>query len=208
MAADRFVFAEDTARFTTSRAFLRLILAGYLQVDPGDISLGKGDHGKPRLEAGPGRAPWQFNVSHSGSYGLVAVALGREVGVDIEWTGRGTEYLDLARRVCTPGEIRQLERLPAAGLAQAFFACWTRKEAVVKAVGSGFSCPLKSFEVSLLPGQPAALVRGENLRWADGGNLADLTLMHIDPSPDYVGALAVRGSGWVLRQWAAEGLLP
>lgn len=201
-AADRFVFAADSRRFTTSRAFLRLILSRYLHADPRSLSFVKGEHGKPRLAVDPGAAPCHFNVSHSGSFGLAAVAWQREVGVDIEWTGRAVRHLEVARRVFTRAELRQLEELPEAERALAFFTGWTRKEAVVKALGTGISQPLDSFAVSLLPGEPSALDAGTG-----PGAVAGLTLVDLEPGPGHVGALAVRGSGWTLRQFAAEGLV-
>jgi len=82
---------------------------------------------------------------------LVAVALGRKVGVDIECLNRDLNVLEIAQRFFSPTERHAIEVLPGALRRDAFFACWTRKEAFVKARGEGLSCPLDSFDVSVMP---------------------------------------------------------
>lgn len=201
-AAGRFVFAKDEARFTAGRAFLRTILAGYLGADPRSLQFTRGEHGKPRLREGATAADLAFNVSHAERLGLIAVSAGLEVGVDVEWLDRRAEHLALARHSFAPEEAAQLQTLTGDELVGAFFRCWTRKEAVIKAVGKGLSLPLRSFAVTLLPGWEPALVRAP-----DEEALSGLALFHLEPWPRYVGALAVRGACARLRLWTADDLL-
>jgi 4'-phosphopantetheinyl transferase len=104
----------------------------------------------------------------------------------------GIEWSGLARRFFSPAEVSSLNALPAELQVDAFFHCWTRKEAYIKALGEGLNVPLDSFDVSLNPREPAALLRGTNGRWS---------LRTLEPAAEYVGALAVGGRDWSLRLW-------
>jgi 4'-phosphopantetheinyl transferase len=163
--ADRFRFDVHRRRFVRARAALRSILARYTGSDPGALAFEYGEHGKPSL-AGEGPA---FNLSHSEDVALCAVASGRGLGVDVEWAARPVEHLTLAERFFAPGEVAVLRTVPPEHLPAAFFACWTRKEAYVKATGRGLSLPLHGFEVSLEPvPEPSLRVLGdpeETARW-------------------------------------------
>jgi 4'-phosphopantetheinyl transferase len=112
----------------------------------------------------------QFNLSHSGQLGLVACARGREIGVDIEQRRPVRDLLALARTAFSPAEYAAFSALPPPDQLHAFFSCWSRKEAFIKATGEGIS-QLADFDVSLAPGEPARLLRvaGEPLdrpRWS------------------------------------------
>jgi 4'-phosphopantetheinyl transferase len=129
--------------------------------------------------------------------GLVAVALDREIGVDIERVRPDQMEESVARRYFSPREVAALQALDADARQEAFFACWTRKEAYLKARGDGLSFPLDQFDVSLAPEAPAALlsVRGdpeEASRWS---------LQDLRPGPGYVAALAVAGNLERLKCW-------
>jgi 4'-phosphopantetheinyl transferase len=151
--AERFRRARDARGFLFRRAFLRVVLARYAAVGPGELSFVRGGFGKPFL-AGP-HARLRFSASSSGALALVGVSLGRELGVDVEQAGGrllDTEEVSrLAQRVLTHGERECLARLAAGERAHAFLRAWTRKEALLKALGTGLSREPDTVEVGLEP---------------------------------------------------------
>jgi 4'-phosphopantetheinyl transferase len=169
-----------------------------LDIAPDEIHFSYSSYGKPTLTNSLGVEIINFNVSHSRKLALVAVTRGRQVGIDIEYIQRDFACEDIARRVFSPQEIATLNDLPCDLKHEAFFNCWTRKEAYIKARGLGLSYPLNQFEVSLIPGDPAQLmgVEGDDLfeasRW---------TLQELEPGSRYAGALAVEGHDWQLECW-------
>ncbi len=175
--AARFRFAQDRRRFIASHATLRQILAAYTGVLPASLEFITLPHGKPALVSGG----LQFNLSHSGDLALVALAAGCEVGVDIERLRAQVEMEAIARRFFSPSETEALLAYPEPERAPAFFRCWTRKEAYVKALGGGLTISLSSFVVSLEPAR-AKLLSGVEAPW---------TLHSIDVHPAYSAALAV-----------------
>jgi len=191
--AAAFCFERDRHRFVAARGFLREILGRYLRAAGEALSFEYGPHGKPAL-AGEFRDALRFNVSHSGEMALYAVTLQREVGVDIEALREVNDAEQIAERFFSPAE-RVAFRLQAPGQRQqAFFNCWTRKEAYLKALGDGLARPLDGFDVTLAPGEPARLLRvegepRESERWS---------LRELLPARGYVGAVAVEGHGWRL----------
>jgi 4'-phosphopantetheinyl transferase len=191
--AGRFHFQRDRTRFTVARATLRQILGSYLSLPPQLLRFEYNEFGKPTLSD----APLSFNLSHAGDVALYAVARGREVGVDIEAVREGVGCEELAARFFSRGEAETLLALPPEARTRAFFDCWTRKEAYVKALGSGLSQPLDGFDVSLAPGEPAALLRSR----ADAREAARWTLRELSPGDGYAAAVAVEGGGWRLLCW-------
>ncbi len=186
--ATRLRFARDRSRFVLSRAGLREVLAGYLDRSAPTIEFELGPFGKPSIvEAGMIR----FSLSRSGGRALVAVASGREVGVDLEVIRSGPAD-DLAEsRMLSPTERAAIAALPAERRRAAFFACWTRKEAYLKANGRGLSIPLETFSVSVKPGEQdiELLVPGDPLEerhW----QLIDI------PMRDHAAAVAAEGRDW------------
>jgi len=144
--------------FHTGRGLLREVLAEVTREEPGEIRIAEGDHGKPYLPYHQGAKAICFNVSHSGSFLLVAVSVERHVGVDLELVREDLEFHPMAKRYFSTREQEELFSLPPAEQLSAFYRCWTRKEAYLKGTGSGFSQPSTCFDVSLLPGQPVALL--------------------------------------------------
>jgi 4'-phosphopantetheinyl transferase len=202
---DRFVFAHDRNRFVIARGILRLILGRYLQRNPGEIRFLYGSHGKPAV-AGKNPSRLCFNVSHSHELALYAVAQGREVGVDVEYRKDDRATDAIAERFFSPQEVLALRSLPAATRRQAFFDCWTRKEAYIKGRGQGLSIPLKQFDVSVRPGEPAALLATREL----GNQEAEVwTLCDVPLEDPYAAAVAVAGpDNWRPSYWqwgAGEG---
>lgn len=198
--AERFRFARDRERFVVARGLLRVILGHYLAIDPGAVALAYNRHGKPALAGELSAGDIQFNLSHSGDLALFAFARGMLVGVDVEHLRAEVVDLAIAEQYFAPGEIAALRELPAAVRRAAFFNCWTRKEAYVKARGEGLSLPLREFEVSLAPGAPAELLHVAN----DPRERDRWSLLALEPGPGYVAALAVEGHGWALRRWDVD----
>ena len=193
--AGKFKFERDRKRYIVAHGELRHILGHYLRVDPSRLKFLAGPQGKPELLSTVEAKPPCFNLSHSASAALIGVTDGRRIGIDIEYIHREFDRLELAARFFAPGEVAKLQRLPSALQPQAFFNCWTRKEAYIKAQGLGLQLPLKDFEVSLIPGEPAALLRTEN----DVAEASCWRLEEIPIGPHYIGALAVEGHDWKLR---------
>jgi 4'-phosphopantetheinyl transferase len=150
---ERFRHAGDARAFLFRRAFRRSVLARYAGVAPGELAFETGEHGKPFLSAPHGGV--RFNASSSGAWVLVAVSAGRELGVDVERADErflGAEELSrLAQRVLTPAERDGLARLPDSERPNAFLRAWTRKEALLKALGTGLSREPDTVEVGLEP---------------------------------------------------------
>lgn len=195
--AERYIFEQDRTRFVVARGLLRVLLGGYLRQDPPHLCFTYGPHGKPALATDTGRAALRFNVSHSHGLALYAITHGREVGVDVERIRPEIAQEKIAERFFSPREVTVLRALPPLLQVPAFFACWTRKEAYIKAKGDGLTLPLDQFEVSLAPGEPAALLR---TAW-DPQEAACWALQDLAPAPGYRAAVAVAGHDWRLTCW-------
>ena len=195
--AARFCFQKDRQHFIVARGLLRSILGRYLDMEPNRLRFCYGDHGKPVLVPTSGQLTLRFNLSHSGGVALYAVTYGREIGIDLERVCVDFQYEQIAARFFSLRENTVLRALPTKMRPEAFLNCWTRKEAYIKAKGEGLSLPLDQFDVSLAPGELAALLntRGEPQeasRWS---------LQELNPGPGFVAALAVEGHGWRLACW-------
>jgi 4'-phosphopantetheinyl transferase len=154
--AARFHFARDSERYVVRRGKLRELLAARLGCQPRDVPLSCNRFGKLAVAG----SDLRFNLSHSGSVAFYVFARGREVGCDIEWRRPEFAQEGVAELFFSPRELRSLYAVPRRDWVEAFFNCWTRKEAFIKALGFGVFYPLKAFDVSLVPGEPAALLRG------------------------------------------------
>lgn len=175
-------------RFLASRTLLREILGRYLGLQPDELHFAEGKHGKPCLS---GSDRLHFNLSHSGGLLLLAIAADRDVGIDLEQLRTDIPFLDMARLAFSPREQNELFDLPEYLQRRAFYRCWTRKEAYLKASGMGFSLPSNSFDVSLLPDTPVSMIApGEPCRWS---------LLEITVPEGYCAALAVSGSAPHIR---------
>jgi 4'-phosphopantetheinyl transferase len=152
--AQRFRFEADRVRAVVGRGMLRTILAEFLETPPAALAIAAGAHGKPVLA---GRAGPDFNVSHSGDWVMIGLARDAAIGVDVEQERTLSDLDALAERFFAPGEVEVIRSLPQEQRTRAFFRCWTRKEAYLKAIGAGISGALDSFEVEFRPDLPAAL---------------------------------------------------
>jgi medium-chain acyl-[acyl-carrier-protein] hydrolase len=193
--AERFYFEKDRRHFVAGRGILRALLARYLRRDPAALEFAYNPQGKPTLAGGAGDL--RFNLAHSHGLALVAVAQRREVGVDLERIRPEFAGDQVAERFFSPAEVAALRTLAEDQRQDAFFACWTRKEAYMKATGKGLSLGLDCFEVSVIPGQAALLSTRHDPSAANRWSLCDLV-----PGPGYAGALAVEGRDWGL--WCAD----
>lgn len=137
--AARFVFEEDRKRFISCRWALRSILAKYVGEAPASLGFSVNEYGKPFLSGLDGDL--QFSLSHSREAALVAVTRGRRVGIDIEFVDPKVDIAAIAGSLFSDAEAESLLRLPKDLGARRFFLAWTRKEAFLKALGSGFSAP-------------------------------------------------------------------
>jgi 4'-phosphopantetheinyl transferase len=200
--AARFHFQRDRRHFIVARGLLRAILGRTLGVAPGQLCFCYSPHAKPALAITPGQEPVNFNLSHSGGLVLYALTRRRQIGIDLERIRADLEIEPIAARFFSRREYTVLRALPGSVRLEAFFNCWTRKEAYIKARGEGLSLPLDRFDVSLVPGEPATLLSTRD----DPQEATRWSLRALSPGPGYVAALAVEGRGWRLKcwQWPAE----
>jgi 4'-phosphopantetheinyl transferase len=198
--AARFHFERDRQHFTATRALLRMILAGYLGSDPAQLAFRYSEKEKPSLDPQTSPHPVKFNVSHSGTAALLAFARGRALGVDVEIIREDFDPSALSHRFFSTHEQSQFAALDPSEKYSGFFRCWTRKEAYIKAVGTGLSLPLDQFDVSLLPGDQNALVATR----PEVSDAAMWSLREVPAGEGYVAALCVRGQGWQLKSWPAS----
>lgn len=182
--AARFQVAPARQRFVAARSALRNILGRYLQTDPAALAFAAGPHGKLALDDDA----LAFNLSHAGDFALVAVTRRLAVGVDIEKVAPSRDTTAIAERFFSPYEQARLGTYPAAARPDAFFRIWSRKEAVIKALGEGLVCPLASFDVSADEDE-ARLVAFRRT----GIEPDAWTMLAMDAAPGYAAALAVVG---------------
>jgi 4'-phosphopantetheinyl transferase len=188
--ADRFRFATDRNWFIAARGILRRILGRYLNRRPGELQFRYSSNGKPVLASD---CDWlRFNVSHAAGLALYAVSREREVGVDVERLRPAVAGDDIAERYFSVSELAELRELPPSARVRAFFDCWTRKEAYVKALGQGLSLPLKEFNVPVTCHKPTRLVDQQGRSWL---------LRPLEVGPEYAAAVVGEGEDWDLRLW-------
>jgi 4'-phosphopantetheinyl transferase len=183
--AARLVFSTDRAHYTAAHGLVRHVLGSYLDIPPAQVIYGYGRHGKPYVVMADPPAVLRFNMSRSANLCLCAVTLDREVGVDIERIRVDRDHRGIADRYFSPAERAALLALPADQLVRAFYDCWTRKEAHLKATGDGLGVPLDSFDVPVIP----------DARSASAADRRGPRLMSLPAVPGFAAALAVSGGG-------------
>jgi 4'-phosphopantetheinyl transferase len=191
LRANRFVFPRDRSHFMVARGRLRELLAMYLQCSPEGLQFRTGLYGKLSL---PNRTDVRFNLTHSYGLALYGFAMQRELGIDAEKIRPEFASEEIAERYFSVAERRELRELPPELRTTAFFLCWTRKEAYVKAHGDGLQIPLASFDVSLTPGEPETLRSIDSERWS---------MRSFRPAPEYVAAILGEGRFQSIRFWSA-----
>ena len=197
--ANRFHFTADRTHFIVARGLLRNLLAAYLGINCTELRFSYGAKGKPFLLL-DGQTQINFNLSHSHGRAAFAFSRGRELGVDLEYVKEDFEAELIATRFFSRSEVLALRLVPAELRNQAFFNCWTRKEAYIKARGEGLSMPFDQFDVSLRPGEPAALLNN----YREERELERWSMKAITTPADYVGALVVEGHDWQLKSFSLE----
>jgi 4'-phosphopantetheinyl transferase len=195
--AERFRLGRHRDRFVAARGLLRDVLGRYLGSRPEHVSFSYGAYGKPALAPAVDHAPLAFNLAHSGAVALVAVTARGVVGVDLERVRAGVDCERIGAQFFSARENRTLRILPRLLRDEAFFTCWTRKEAYVKARGFGLALPLDTFDVSLAPGSTAKLLRAPG----SSDEARGWWLLDCSPADGYVGAVAGHGPAAVLRRW-------
>lgn len=191
--AERFYFDSDKQRFLIAHIALRDILSRYLNCKTNEISFSVNQYGKPKLT----NHKLEFNLSHAGDFALIAVTQEHKVGVDVEHIRSNADIEAITKRFFSQNEISELMALPSNQRVAGFFNCWTRKEAYIKAQGLGLSLPLDSFDVSLIPNEPAILRATrpnpqEAARWG---------LLSLNVALDYAAAVTVEDKDANFRLW-------
>jgi 4'-phosphopantetheinyl transferase len=195
--AKRFRLERDRRRFLAGRGTLREILAALLELSPENLAFSYGEFGKPQIAAPAAARSFHFNLAHSDSIAVYAVAK-HALGVDVERIRAMDDAEQIAERFFSPREKRCLLALPTEQRREAFFNCWTRKEAYLKAIGRGLDDGLDQIEVSLAPGEAAKLlgVPNDSQPWF---------LHSLVPAAEFVGALAVQPEDSRVNCWKWSG---
>jgi 4'-phosphopantetheinyl transferase len=194
--ADRFHFDADRRRSVIGRGYLRLLLGRILNLPPSELQFEYDEFGKPGLM--PRLEPsLEFNVSHSGDLILIAIAIGRAVGVDVEKIRTDLDPVYVAAHFFSTSECKILASLGGDDQYDAFFACWTRKEAYLKARGIGLSLPLDQFDVSFLPIEAPRLLATR----PDPAEAGRWKLQALEVASDHAAALAAAGMDWRPKCW-------
>ena len=184
--AGRFRFDENRREYIVARGTLRSLLAAYLCRPARDLTFVYSEYGRPSLMAESSAGTLNFNIAHSGNLVLLAFAYGRRVGIDVERVRRNFVTSEIAERFFSAAEREALRQLPEEERHEAFFRCWTRKEAFIKALGEGLSHPLHQFDVTLTPAAPAQLLATR----PDASEVKRWMLWDIPLPGDYLAALA------------------
>ena len=190
--ASRFRFDVHRRRYIVGRGALRRLLGAYVGADPAALCFGYGPRGKPFLPGEPGLG---CNLSNSEDLALVGFLRDREIGVDIEFQKEMDDLESIATRFFSPSEVQALAAVSRERKKEAFFNCWTRKEAYLKAVGEGLAAPLNSFDVTLTPGEPPRMLTLEG----SAERATPWFFHHFLPAPQFIGALAIEGGSWKVR---------
>jgi 4'-phosphopantetheinyl transferase len=188
--AERFLVEHARAEYILSHAFVREVLASHTGADPRDFAFAKGPQGKPSIEAPEEHTAVRFNLSHSRGLAACAVALGREVGVDVEQKSERVAIEEVAQTVFSDSGLAAFAAVAPAQRREHFFAKWTLKEALVKARGDGLSLDVKRIRADL----------GDDLgvlfMALDGADVSPSWVVHpFRPTPDHAGALVAARAG-------------
>jgi 4'-phosphopantetheinyl transferase len=189
--AERFVFARDREHFEAAHGTLRELLSGYLGICADEVRFEAGPFGKPFVRG----TAMRFNLSHSNGWAVYGFAVGREVGIDIEKVRPEFAGMDIAERYFSKTEQMELRQVAPESQPEAFFLCWTRKEAYVKAHGEGLQIPLNSFDVSLTPGKTVRLESADSERWS---------IWTFEPVHGFAGAVVGEGRFAEVRFFASQ----
>jgi 4'-phosphopantetheinyl transferase len=196
--ADRFHFEIDRLRFITARAALRILLGRYLNQLPERLCFSVNSHGKPWMQMSTGQPDLRFNLSHSGNVVVLAFALQAEVGIDVE-TVREMQDMEAVAKLClSSAQFRAFCQLPRGDASvRAFYRIWTRKEALIKALGTGLSQTLSDFDVTFHDHEPPRLIRADS----GFGNVSAWTLYDLSVPETCHAAVAIQGTSFELKSF-------
>ncbi len=178
-----------------------MILGYYLGIEPIKLRFCYRKYGKPALTDTCNEMPVYFNLSRSEGLALYAFTRAHEIGVDIECVHDAWEIETIAKQFFSAAETHVLHALPEGEKKNAFFKLWTRKEALIKAIGDGLHRPLNTFAVSLAPVQSFSLL-GTGCGSEQG---TQWSIEELNPASGFVAAFAVEGrTSWQLHcfQWS------
>ncbi len=174
--SDRYHFEKDRNRFIICRTLLKILLAEYTGLETDKITLESDANKKPYLASHPYVF---FNVAHSGDYALIAIAKS-PIGIDIEYVNKSFDYTEILPNIFNEIEIEEVDKSPTKHLA--FYDFWTRKEAIVKAIGKGIDDDFSKTPVTNgFHSMSSSLV----------GNIKEIKVFSFHVNEDYVGALAI-----------------
>ena len=195
--ADRFRFDRHRRRFITGRAVMRILLGRYTSRMPEALEFSYNSHGKPSLRDS---GSLEFNFTNSRDLALLCVARKTQLGIDLEHLGRHADYAGIVNRFFAEREIEELFSLPESRRHAAFLTGWTRKEAYIKALGTGLSLPLDKFAVTIDPETAPELLSADDRPDEKGCWM----FRHLEPEPGYVASLVVEGGGWEIKNYCWE----
>lgn len=187
--SQRLHFHEHRNYYIAGRGILRCLIAYYTGMAPEQVCFDYTSNGKPFLMNPTGGNQLNFNLSHSGQLVVYVFTLNRRVGVDIEQLRFISEIEQIAVSNFSREEYLELLEVVESAQLKAFFNCWTRKEAFIKAIGDGISFPLDQFTVSLKPGEPAQILNVHGSK----KEAASWSMFELPLVDDYAAALAVEG---------------
>jgi 4'-phosphopantetheinyl transferase len=198
--ADKYHYQIHKNRYLTQHTLLRLIIGHYQGIGFFEGEFYLGEHGKPYLSGINGKDTICFNISNSESMGIFAFSKNREIGVDIEFVRDIPEMDKIVEQIFSAQEKDFFRSLPENRKKKAFYICWTRKEAFLKATGDGLVQSLDKFNAELIPGKPTRL-----LRVAEDSKIESRwSIQNLKPAPRYVGALAVKSHLLETKRWQWE----
>lgn len=196
--AARFHFQKNRDHFMVGRALLRVILARYKDVEPSELRFVSGLYGKPFLDNSFHKTELSFNLSHSQDFALYAIVKNRQVGVDIEYFNKKLQCRDLVERFFSAKEKDLWNSAPKEKSHEVFFSCWTRKEALLKAMGVGLSVDPRTIDTA--PDELICRRKPDH-----GSETQHWSIVDFDPGFGYMAALAVEGEGWQRKYWQFSG---
>lgn len=188
--AARFRFDADRTRFITGRVLARRLLEKLGGRPAVEWELGVGPSGRPRVVGDPRPTALDFNIAHTEGLVVCAATRGPSVGIDVEARVETPDYMEIARRFFAPAEVRMLQSTTGEVSLRAFFAMWTLKEALVKALGGGLTIPLDFFAVDVTRAPPEIVCLGEGPM-----SPIDTHLQLWEPTPVHTMAVAILAAG-------------
>jgi 4'-phosphopantetheinyl transferase len=194
--SDRLRILKQKQRYIIAHAFLRCLLSHYILENPAILNIIRDKYGKPELKTENDQSKVNFSLSHSDDLVAVAIHRNQKIGIDIEKIMTGKNFLGIAKRFFSTDEFMALDSLNPEEQLIAFYLCWTRKEAYLKATGRGIRLPISNFTVSITPDLPASLLKIDNTQ----SEVSKWNLIDIETLPDYKATVAIKGCNPTITQ--------